>query len=51
MGTDDEVKYFIDCILGDRKPEKSELKAALAVTQVFEGFQKGPGMLIRLPTD
>jgi len=51
LGYYDEVKYFIDCILSDRVPEKSELRAALAITQIFEAFQKGPGKVVELPSD
>jgi len=51
LGYYGEVKYFIDCILSGRAPEKSELNAALAITQVFEAFQKGSGRLIELASD
>ena len=51
LGYYQEVKYFIDCVLTGQRPEKSELNAALAITQIFEAFQKGPGGLIQLPTD
>ena len=51
LGYYDEVKYFVECILGGLRPEKSELNAALAITQVFEAFRKGPGKLVQLPAE
>lgn len=51
LGYYDEVKYFVDCVLNGRAPQKSELNAALAITQVFEAFQRGPSKLIELPPD
>jgi len=49
LGYYGEVKYFIDCVLAGGPPEKSELKAALAVTQIFEAFRQGQGRLTELP--
>ncbi len=51
LGYYDEVRYFIDCVLNGRAPQKSELNAALAITQLFEAFKGGPGKLIELPPD
>ncbi len=51
LGYYDEVKYFVDCVLNGHAPQKSELNAALAITQIFEAFQRGPSKLIELSPD
>ena len=51
LGYYDEVKYFMDCVLAGRAPEKSNLRTALASTRVFEAFRSGPGKTHQLAAD
>ena len=41
-----EMKYFLDCIIEGKAPERSDLKDALELTKIFEAFNNPSGRLI-----
>ena len=51
LGYAPEMRYFCDCVLGGRAPERGSLQDAHEMLRVFEAYRRPDGERVRIATD